>query len=245
MSLAQGGLEVSPGDPRFLSLLTKAKEAKATTPPPTPAPTPSPTPAPTPVVAQHCPDGMRFITAGSLRMGSAPDDPERKPGEKPNTPVFVAAFCIDLYEYPNQPGAQPRVNVNYYAAQKLCSESGKRLCSEREWERTCKGPGNRRYPYGDTYNPNACATQDAGGAPRGVAPSGGWSGCRSSFGVYDLSGNVREWTASPISPGQSAYVVRGGSANLPDWAVRCATREAAMPNTQSYTLGFRCCRDAE
>ncbi len=240
ISLAEGGLGVSPNHPQFLSILNKAKQAKATTPTPPPA---TPTPEATPAVALQCPAGMRYIPAGSLRMGSAPDDPLRKPGEKPNTPTFVAAFCIDLYEYPNQPGSQPRVNVNYFSAQKMCADQGKRLCSEREWERTCKGPGNRRFPYGDDYNANACATQDQGGAPRGISSSGGWSGCRSSFGVYDLSGNVREWTSTPIAPGQASYVVRGGSASQPDWAVRCAVREAALPSTQSHTLGFRCCRD--
>ena len=239
INTAQNGLKVKPNSPDFQQIIAKAKQMKEQTPVPTPEPSPSPTPA----VAKRCPDGMRFVSGGSVRLGSAPSDPMRKPGEKPNTPVYVSGFCIDLYEYPNQPGTVPRVNVSWYTARKLCTQNGKRLCSEREWERTCKGPANRRFPYGNDFNPNRCATQDADGQDRGVASSGGWAGCRSSFGVYDLSGNVREWTSSPVAPGQSAYVVRGGSANQPDWAVRCAVREASIPSTRSHTLGFRCCRD--
>jgi len=230
---AQAGLQFDPTHAKLKSILEKAKKGKQATP----------TPEATPVVVKKCPAGMRYIAGGSVRMGSSPTDPMRKPGEKPNSPVYVAPYCIDLYEYPNQPGHAPRVNVSWNTARQLCAQQNKRLCSEREWERACKGPGNRRFPYGNNFNPNVCATQDDTGNERSVAGSGGWAGCRSSFGIYDLSGNVREWTSSPVAPGQPAYVVKGGSANQPDWAVRCAVRQGASPGTASYLIGFRCCSD--
>jgi formylglycine-generating enzyme required for sulfatase activity len=174
-------------------------------------------------------------------MGSAPDDPLRKPGEKPNTPTYVAAFCVDLYEYPNQPGAAPKTNVGWQDAKQACESVGKRLCTEPEWERACKGPANQRFPYGNEFNPNVCATQTADGQKRNVAGAGGWAGCRSTFGIYDMSGNVREWTASPVAPGQGSYVIKGGDSDDPDWAVRCAVRLPAAPGTKSYLVGFRCC----
>jgi len=38
-------------------------------------------------------------------------------------------FCIDKYEYPNEKGIYPLVNVNWNTAQKLCEQQGKRLCN--------------------------------------------------------------------------------------------------------------------
>src|SRR5208283_3584017 len=111
--------------------------------------------------------------------GSSPDDPLRKPGEKTNTPTFVPQYCIDFYEFPNQPGAAPKTNISWNDAETACESVGKRLCSEPEWERACKGPANQRYPYGNEFNPNACATQNAEGQKRNMAAAGSWAQCRS------------------------------------------------------------------
>ena len=237
ISIAESGLQIDDKNAKLLLLIQQAKAAKKKEL--------EATPEKTPEVVQKCPVGMVYVSGGSVRMGSSPNDPMRKPGEKPNTPVYVAPYCVDMYEYPNKPGQMPKVNVTWSQAQQLCAAQGKRLCTEREWERSCKGPGNRRYPYGNNFNANVCATEDAGGNPRGTAGSGSWAGCRSSFGIYDMSGNVREWTSSTIAPGQPAYIVKGGAANQPDYAVRCAIRQAANPGTASHLIGFRCCSNPE
>jgi formylglycine-generating enzyme required for sulfatase activity len=234
IAMADEGLLVEPKNAKLLALKKKAEASKQLA-------MATPTPEATPKPAQLCGDGMHYVAGGSVRLGSSPEDPLRKAGEKPNTPTYVAAFCIDLYEYPNQPGAAPKTNVSWSEAKQFCEGQGKRLCSEAEWERTCKGPANQRFPYGNEFNPNVCATQNADGQKRTVAGAGGWAGCRSNFGVYDLSGNVREWTSSPVAPGQPAYVLKGGAADEPDWAVRCAVRMPAGPSTKSYLVGFRCC----
>ncbi|NLH47525.1 MAG: SUMF1/EgtB/PvdO family nonheme iron enzyme [Myxococcales bacterium] len=234
IATAGEGLKAETKNAKLLNLKNQAlagKQAEVAEPV---TPTPS-------VVVSKCPDGMRYVGGGSVRMGSAPDDPLHKPGEKNNTPTYVAAYCIDLYEFPNQPGSPPKTNVGWAEAKKSCEAQGKRLCSEAEWERSCKGPANSRFPYGNDFNPNVCATQNSNGQKRTVASAGGWAACRSGFGVYDMSGNVREWTSSPVAPGQAAYVVKGGAADEPDWAVRCGVRIAAGPGTASYLIGFRCC----
>ena len=56
-------------------------------------------------------------------------------------------FCIDRYEFPNQPGNFPRVGAAFTEAEALCQKAGKRLCSEDEWEKACKGPDELRFPY--------------------------------------------------------------------------------------------------
>jgi formylglycine-generating enzyme required for sulfatase activity len=169
----------------------------------------------------------------------------RRPGERSNDPIYVSSFCIDRFEYPNKGGAAPKIKVSWYEAKAACESQGKRLCMEKEWERACKGPDNYRYPYGNEFNDTSCNTADKDGVGRKLNATGAKKGCRSKFGVYDMSGNVREWTASRIAPGNPAYVVKGGSAIRPDWAARCAIREFAMPGQASSLIGFRCCSDAK
>jgi len=51
-------------------------------------------------------------------------------------------FCIDMYEFPNQPGGQPTTCLTYGDAEKLCTDAGKRLCTSKEWETACVGKGS-------------------------------------------------------------------------------------------------------
>ena len=51
-------------------------------------------------------------------------------------------FYIDTYEYPNQRGALPTVDVTWGEAESLCAAQGKRLCTEQEWQKACTGPQN-------------------------------------------------------------------------------------------------------
>lgn len=193
--------------------------------------------------ASRCPDGMVEVGGGRFPMGSAANDPSRDAWEKQLEPTKIRPFCMDRYEFPNEKGRPPRVNVSWEQARALCSARGKRLCTEEEWERACKGKNNSRYPYGDQFHPNACNTQDAAKKDRSLLPSGSFDECKSDFGVYDLSGSVAEWTASSWSSGSPDRVVRGGSYTQPDWGTRCARRENYSADESSEEIGFRCCAD--
>jgi sulfatase modifying factor 1 len=124
----------------------------------------------------------------------------------------------------------------------LCESKGKRLCSELEWERACKGPDNARYEYGATYDPHVCGTDRAA-----VRPSGELTACRSGFGVREMHGGPREWTDSPwnraSAPRADAAtgVVRGGNDAAGEVATRCAYARSMAPASRSPTTGFRCC----
>ncbi len=220
------------------------------TPPPTKAPPPPiPTPPPEKKVAiaekpkgsSQCPRGMVYVPAGKSYIGSATNDPMRNFGEIKLHAVDAKAFCIDRYEYPNAPGKKPNVSISWQAASKACKRRGKRLCTEEEWEYACKGKGNRRFPYGNKWNPNTCNTEDASANDRSIQSCGSFPRCRSPFGVFDMSGNVSEWTASKYSPSAAARTYKGGSATRPNWATRCASRGNASPGTRKQDLGFRCC----
>lgn len=182
-----------------------------------------------------CPEGMRAVAAGSFKMGTAPGDPMMGFDEKTLSSVDVAAYCIDTFEYPNKRGVAPTVNVGFADAKRLCEAQGKRLCSESEWERSCKGPGGARWPYGNGFDANACNTEDDVGDSRSLSPAGRFAKCRSGYGVADMSGNVAEWTGDRI--------IKGGSFASGDYAVRCSARKNGSSFAKSSEVGFRCCAD--
>jgi formylglycine-generating enzyme required for sulfatase activity len=195
-----------------------------------------------PVKEEKCPKGMIYIPAGEFLMGSPSDDPLRDIGEKKLQRVFVDDFCIDIYEFPNQKGKKPMTNVTYEEAKAECEKAGKRLCTEEEWEKACKGANFLRYPYGNNWDPNACATEDARGVDRALSPSGAFPECKSSYGVYDMSGNLWEWTSTVFMKGLNDMVLKGGAFTSPDYASRCAYRYSLPPEERSPETGFRCCK---
>ncbi len=189
-----------------------------------------------------CPDGMRHVPGGPFRMGTARDDPMMGFDERILGNVEVADFCIDAYEFPNRRGAMPRVNVSWQDAKRLCEGQGKRLCAEEEWEKACKGPGNTRFPYGNTFDAEVCNTEDELGDDRALVPAGRFLKCRSGYGVADLSGNAAEWTASAYAANQDK-AQKGGSHTRPDYASRCSARRNGSPSAKAVDVGFRCCSD--
>jgi formylglycine-generating enzyme required for sulfatase activity len=185
---------------------------------------------------------MVLIGAGAFMMGAPRNDPERNFGEKNYASVEVAAFCVDYYEAPNGRGRVPVTKVSYAAAEKACREKKKRLCSEEEWEKACKGPSGLRYPYGNQWDPAVCATKDDEGQNREIAKSGTFERCRSGYNVLDMSGNVAEWTATKWDGGDG-YVVKGGAADRPGYDARCAARKKKAGGSAEDALGYRCCAD--
>jgi len=186
----------------------------------------------------RCPKGMVFVGAGAFMFGSAANDPMRNFAEKSLSRVVTDSYCIDRYEYG---GKKPKTKVSWFKAKELCERRNKRLCSEEEWEKSCKGPKGLRFPYGNTFDPSACNTEDGDGNDRPISSPGAFRRCRSAFGVFDLAGNVSEWTSSAFQAGAAYRTQKGGASDRPDWDTRCATRGNKKPNTKDDHLGFRCC----
>lgn len=197
-----------------------------------------PEPAPTPR------KGMIWIPGGALVAGTPPERlPRIADQEMAGEQVILRPFYIDTFPYPNEEGAIALTNVTHAEAHALCAEQDKRLCSELEWERACKGPENFTYEYGDVYRADRCAT---GTAPA-LRPTGLRVSCRSDFGVHDLHGGVWEWTASAWGRGNEgdAVSVRGGNGVSGELVGRCANARAVAPSTKSELIGFRCCAGPE
>jgi formylglycine-generating enzyme required for sulfatase activity len=187
--------------------------------------------------------GMVWIPRGPLVAGTPEGSlPRVADEEMPGEQVILKGYYIDVFPYPNEEGAIPLTNVSQEAALALCTERGKRLCSELEWERACKGPDNHRYEYGDSYRAERCGT----GRTPVMRPTGIRVACRSDFGVRDLHGGAWEWTASDWHRGSAPGLVSVRGGNSPDGELvgRCANARAQKPVLGSGTTGFRCCAGA-
>ena len=170
--------------------------------------------------------------------------------------------CMDRFEYPNRKGEFPIIMVSWYEARDACKTEGKRLCSEDEWTYACEGEEATPYPNGYSREASECindrpwrkfddqALMPRTG-PRAMAeldrlwqgvPSGTRAACKSKAGVYDMTGNIDEWTRSSIA-GERPSVLKGGY-----WGpVRTRCRPATKAHDESHTFyqqGFRCCADA-
>ncbi len=141
-------------------------------------------------------------------------------------------------------GSLPVETVSFDDAQlfiqKLNQLSGKklyRLPTEEEWEYACRAGTITEYYFGDDesqlgeyawYEGNSGQTTH----PVGQKKPNGW-------GLYDLAGNVCEWTDSWYDCSRSSRVYRGGSWYSRAECCRSANRDDTDPGRRRNYLGFR------
>jgi len=164
----------------------------------------------------------------------------------------ATAFCVDLHEASRQDatadavgsdsslatsraGVQPWKGATFATAGDACSAVGKRLCTDGEWVAACQGAEARLYPYAQLYAPTTCHGINAPPTSGPVA-TGQFAACLSQDGLFDMSGNLEEWSADRR--------VRGGAFNDVQNNLKCTSADATVnPTLAQDSVGFRCCDD--
>ena len=241
---------------------------------------PNPQPSPTPVASPQTSADLISIDGGTFLMGRKTGPPQETPAHG----VTVQPFLMDRTEVSNAEYADfvretnhappthwignkppfgqelwPVVYVTYEDATAFAQWRSKRdgktyrLPTEEEWEFAARnGEKGDLYPWGADWKDDAAVLKDATPAPVGSRPSG-----KNGWGVYDLIGNVWEWTSSKaaVYPGNSAVVPR----TMEDWIairggcyvtdpanreipVSSCMREFVPPSSKTPLLGFRLVR---
>lgn len=160
--------------------------------------------------------------------------------------------------------ARPVVNVCYADALAYCRWAGLRLMTEVEFQCAGRGGSERMYPWGNAWDDKKNA-RTLHSAVDKTAPVGSYESGAVS-GLYDLTGNVWEWTSSPYAlfpgykpirverkegnrkrvlevladPDRNLRVAVGGSYANDKIAARLTTRFGADQSQATDALGFRC-----
>ena len=142
----------------------------------------------------------------------------------------------------------PIVNITYEDTQEYCEWALVRLPTEEEWEWAGRCGVYKFYPWGDKYKDKHANIEES--KFDGPIPVGDMPKDLSKFGVWDLAGNVSEWTASIYKayPGnshpepeydQKLRVVRGGAFSAEKKYSRLVFRAAVKDDYKACDLGFR------
>ena len=170
-------------------------------------------------------------------------------------------------------GVVPQGYASQLDAAAACAVATKRLCTEAEWVRACKGPRGTTFPYGAERRAGVCNDSGTNAMlrmppsaramnmvnmnspallqmPGTVATCGAHAACTNEYGVYDMMGNLHEWIADGVPDAQQtgphhAAAFSGGF--FLDTSINgdgCDYKTTAHADWyHDYSTGFRCCSE--
>ncbi|MEI7829005.1 MAG: formylglycine-generating enzyme family protein [Prolixibacteraceae bacterium] len=224
------------------------------------------------------PEIMVLIPKGEFVMGKKSPNPT---DWQPEHRVKLDAFFLDIYEVTNQNYLDfcnathhalpmfwgmkefrsgedfpdhPVVGVSFFEAEQYAKWANKRLPTEAEWEYAARGGlTGKNFPTGDQIDSTHA---NFGRKYQGSLKVGTF--LANDFGLYDMAGNVWEWTAdnyggdyyqistpdNPKGPEISRFkVVRGGSWHSGAMCIQNYYRNGLSPSWVDFAVGFRCAQD--
>lgn len=142
----------------------------------------------------------------------------------------------------------PVTQVTWFGANAYAKYYGMRLPTKEEFEKSSRANTSYKYPWGNEFDSTKVNFRNSGDIyDNNTTPVGFYNGknntsiSHSPYGIYDLSGNVWEWTDSwkDQSPGK---VLKGGSwlsstSKLPTWIEQSY---GYSPKNRGRDIGFRC-----
>ncbi len=212
------------------------------------------------ISGELCGEGMAFAEGFCIDRFEASlvrRDGVRHPyNERPSSMDGVMAV--------SEPYVFPQGYMSQYEAEAACANAGKRLCTREEWLAACMGPRKEDYPFlpvggrpcnngkaphvmsiyfgpnvpGHYWDNQQFNDPIVNSTPGYLAKSGSDFDCVSGYGVFDMEGNLHEWTAD-VSP--SGMGVFAGSC-YSDRPLGCGYYAATHARGyHDYSTGFRCC----
>ncbi len=183
-------------------------------------------------------------------------------------PYYMRPESMDGLEAESVPNAFPQGYLSQIEAGSACRNAGKRLCTREEWLAACMGPRREPYPFGKTLE-RVCNNGKAphvmsiyfganvpghywdnrqfndpvvNATPGYLARTGSDYDCVSAYGVFDMEGNLHEWTADVAPSGMGVFA---GSC-YSDREIGCGYYAATHARGyHDYSTGFRCCDGPE
>ncbi|SEG93856.1 iron(II)-dependent oxidoreductase [Thermomonospora echinospora] len=175
-----------------------------------------------------------LVPGGVCRYGD-----EGRPRDIPPLRWTATVLTADQLGVPGE-AELPLTRICHQEATELAAQVGGRLPRSVEWEWMAAGPARRRYPWGDQpWRPELANLRDSGIG--GATPVASYAQGATADGLYDVAGNVWEWTSTPVMGG--GYVIRGGSFASPPLYAQCTFLNAAPGELRSRGIGVRAVRD--
>lgn len=232
-------------------------------------------PAPPPVKTDRLGESMDLVPAGAFIFGNTGDP--RSPHEQES--VTLPAFYIDETEVSNADYRKfcdetghadpksadfakhpdfPVTNVSFDDAAAYATWAGKRLPTEKEWEKAARGVNGNIYPWGNSLWEHP---------PKEIEPVRSNPARRAPFGAFNMAGNVAEWTTTRYPFGDAEIndmkkLLGSSHFSHEDWRVLKGGHFAPTPSEEenwktylrrgfprdlaiSPVIGFRCVIDVK